>query len=301
MNGPLRQVTVLSGKGGTGKTTLTGSFAFYAKDAIIADGDVDASNLALILGGNVASTSIFCGSQKASIDPIRCTKCGRCAPFCNFHAIQDFTVDTMACEGCGVCRLICSEGAVKLEAAVNGEIFVRRTPFGTLIDSEMLPGEPNSGKLVARVRALALEQAKLEHSELVLVDGPPGTGCPVISSLTGVDMAIVMTEPTVSGRHDLVRVIELARHFGIPCAIIINKFDLNPSIADELENECHKIGVRVLGRVPYDEEVGEAIVNGQPLPVHSPDSMAAKALGSIWVAFQEMVKELPKKGTIPIE
>ncbi len=301
MNGPLRQVAVLSGKGGTGKTSVAASLACFATRPVIADCDVDASNLSLVLRGKVRSSRPFMGSLKAEIDPLKCTQCGKCEEHCHFLAISDLRVDQMACEGCGVCQLVCPSGAIDLSEAVSGDIFVRDTPYGTVVDAEMLPGEPNSGKLAAKVRALAQEEARLEHSELLLIDGPPGTGCPVISSITGTDLVVIVTEPTASGWHDLGRVVDLAAHFGIPCAVIVNKSDLNTAFTEELIGACEKAGTRVLGTVPYDENVAEAIINGLPLPVHSPNAPAAVALRSIWEKIVVLLENLPGQGPIRIE
>jgi MinD superfamily P-loop ATPase len=187
---------------------------------------------------------------------------------------------------------------VDLKEAVSGTIFVRDTPYGTLVDAEMLPGEPNSGKLAAKVRSLALEEGRREHSELLIIDGPPGTGCPVISSVTGTDLIIIVTEPTASGWHDLGRVVDLAAHFDIPCAIIVNKFDLDPCYTDDLTIACEKSGIKVLGRIPYDENVSKAIINGLPLPLHSPYSPSAIAIRSIWEDIEAMLECLPGNGPL---
>lgn len=301
MNYPTRQVTVLSGKGGTGKTTVVASMAFFANRPVIADCDVDASNLSLVLGGTVRSSCPFIGSLKAEIDADKCIRCGKCEEHCHFLAISDFHVDPMACEGCAVCQLVCPVQAVILKEAVSGDIFVRDTPYGTLVDAEMFPGEPNSGKLAAKVRTIALDEAMHENNGLVLIDGPPGTGCPVISSITGTDLVIIVTEPTASGWHDLSRVIALAHHFSIHCAVIINKYDLNPALTQELCDACEREGTIVLGKVPFDESVAEALINGLPLPVHSPNAPATVALGSMWSKIRNMLEDLPSSKLIRIE
>lgn len=295
MSAHLRQVVVLSGKGGTGKTTVAASLAFLATRPTIADCDVDASNLSLVLQGEVRSSQPFSGSVKAEINSLKCNQCGKCQAHCHFLAIRDFRVDQMACEGCGVCQLVCPTGAVDLREAVSGDIFVHDTPYGTLVDAEMLPGEPNSGKLAAKVRSLAIDEARLEQTGMLVIDGPPGTGCPVISCITGTDLVIIVTEPTASGWHDLSRVVDLAAHFSIPCAIIVNKFDLDTCFTQDLITACERSGIRVLGKVPYDENVGEAIINGLPLPLHSPDSPSAVALRSIWERIKVLLKDLPGK------
>ena len=301
MSMPFRQVVVLSGKGGTGKTTMTAGFACYAGKQVIADCDVDASNLSLLLQGEVRSSTPFIGGLKAWIDPDRCSRCGKCEEHCRFSAIKDLKVDSMACEGCGVCHIVCPSGAVELSEAVSGDIFVRDTPYGTVVDADMLPGEPNSGKLAARVRAVAREEAMLQGASLVLVDGPPGTGCPVISSITGTDLAIIVTEPTVSGGHDLSRVVDLADHFGIPCAIIINKHDLNPAQIEDIERECARREITIVGRLPFDVLVGEVIINGQPLPVYAPGSPAEIALRDTWENIMALLDRTPPGGLVRLK
>jgi len=298
MIGRLRQLVILSGKGGTGKTTVAASLAFFATRPILADCDVDASNLSLILQGEVRSSRPFSGSLKAEIDPLRCNRCGECEVHCHFLAIREFRVDLMACEGCGVCQLVCLTGAVDLREAISGNISVRDTPYGTVVDAEMSPGEPNSGKLAAKVRSLAMEEGRLEQSDLLIIDGPPGTGCPVISCITGTDLVIIVTEPTASGRHDLSRVVDLAAHFDIPCAIIINKSDLDTDFTEELIAAYERSGTRVLGKIPYDESVSEAIINGLPLPLHSPDCPSAVALRSIWGRIRILLEDLPDRQSI---
>ncbi|MDW5564041.1 MAG: ATP-binding protein [Methanomassiliicoccus sp.] len=296
MKRPVRQVAVLSGKGGTGKTTVTASLACYAGRPIVADCDVDASNLSLLLQGTPRSRHPFIGGLKADIDPARCTSCGKCEDHCRFRAIRSMKVDHMACEGCGVCQLVCPEGAAVLHETVSGEIFVRDTSHGTVVDAEMMPGEPNSGKLAARVRTLAMEEAKIQDSPLVLIDGPPGTGCPAISSVIGVDLALIVTEPTRSGGHDLGRVIDLASHFNTPCAVIINKHDLNPDLTIEIIHECQRRGVQIMGLLPFDEQAGEAIISGLPLPESAPDSPAEMAVRAVWekvLAFLEGIPDGP--------
>jgi MinD superfamily P-loop ATPase len=296
LNDSPRQVAVLSGKGGTGKTTVAASFACLAIRPVIADCDVDAPNLSLILQGRVRSSHPFSGSLKAEIDPLKCTHCGKCEDHCRFLAITDFLVNPMACEGCGVCLLVCPVEAVSLRDVSSGEIHIWDTQYGVVVDAEMSPGESNSGRMVAKVRALAIEQARLEHSNLLIIDGPPGTGCPVISSITGTDLVIIVTEPTASGWHDLKRVVELTNHFGIPCGIIVNKFDLNLDLTMELVGTLASLGIRMLGSVPYDENVEKAMMSGLPLPVYSPYSPSTVAIRSIWEGIRVLLKEPPGQG-----
>jgi MinD superfamily P-loop ATPase len=283
-------VVVLSGKGGTGKTTFTASMASFAPGLVIADCDVDAANLSLVLKGTVTHEQPFVGSLKAEIDRSSCDRCGKCAQNCHFDAIKDLCVETSMCEGCGVCQLVCESGAVRLYEAISGSIRISNTRFGTVVDAVMLPGEPNSGKLASKVRTIAVEEAYRQKSGLLLIDGPPGTGCPVISSMTGTDLVIIVTEPTASGKHDMYRVIDLARHFGIPWAVVVNKYDLDPEYTQDIIAEIQKEGGSMLGVVPYDSNVNRAIMNEVPLSIYSPTSPASQALELIWSRIESLIK-----------
>jgi MinD superfamily P-loop ATPase len=297
-----KQIAIVSGKGGTGKTTVAASISFFAKRAVIADCDVDASNLSLVLSGVVRNKETFMGSSKASIDLSLCTRCDECEKNCRFVAIHDLHVDQMLCEGCGVCKLVCPSEAVELCEVESGTIRVSDTLYGTLVDAEMIPGEANSGKLVARVREIAWNELVMQNGALMIIDGPPGTGCPVISSITGVDLVLAVTEPTPSGLHDLRRVMDLAKHFGLPTAVIINKADLNPQITKDVIDTCKRSGNEMLGAVPYDEKVSEAIVEGLPFPAYSPHADAAIALQEAWKVLEQHMAALPeKKGFVRIE
>ena len=302
MSGSVKQIVVLSGKGGTGKTTITSSFAYLAGDMVVADCDVDAPNLSLVLQGKVRSAHPFSGSLKAVIDPASCTQCGLCEQKCQFSAIKDFHVDSPSCEGCGVCHLVCQAGAVRLFDALSGHIRVNDTPYGTVIDAEMFPGEPNSGKLAAKVRSMAMEEARQRGIGTVLIDGPPGTGCPVISSTTGADLVVIVSEPTPSGKHDLQRVIRLAGHFRIPCAVIINKYDLDEGFSKEVSSECISGRIPVIGMVPYDESVGEAVAKGLPLPLSAPRSAASIEIASVWEKVKRLLNEAaPRERLVKLE
>ncbi len=284
---PAKQIAVISGKGGTGKTSLVASFAALAESPVTADCDVDAPDLHLVLGPVVQETHPFSGGLAARIDPERCTGCGRCRELCRFGAVgAAFRVDPLVCEGCGVCHDHCPEGAVTLERERAGTWYVSSTRFGPLVHAALGVAQENSGKLVAQVRERARELAEERGSPIVIVDGPPGIGCPVISSITGVDLVLVCTEPTPSGRHDLGRVLDLAEHFRVPALVCVNKADLAPRVTDELAALVHRRGARFAGTIPYDEAVVRAMTAGRAL-VERPGALAAPAVVGIWRQVEE--------------
>jgi MinD superfamily P-loop ATPase len=273
----MKQLVVLSGKGGTGKTTVTAALAHLASQEIplvIADADVDAANLELLLSPSLQEEQDFISGQIAVIDEELCTGCGTCESICRFDAVQfptdpssgiAFRIDPSACEGCAACMYPCPSEAIRMESRLSGQWFRSETPFGPLFHAHLFAGQENSGKLVTLVKQQARQLASDEGRPLLLVDGPPGIGCPVISSLSGADLALLVTEPTVSGVHDLERILGTARHFGVPSLALINKADINTSLADALENICRSQGIDVLERIPYDPAVTEAMVHGQPV------------------------------------
>ncbi len=296
---PAKQIAVISGKGGTGKTSLVASFAALAESPVMADCDVDAPDLHLVLRPVVRETHPFSGGLVARIDPDRCTGCGRCRELCRFGAVEAaragawppgglaaFRVDPLACEGCGVCHDHCPEGAVTLERQRAGTWHVSSTRFGPLVHAVLGVAQENSGKLVAQVRERARELAQERGSPVVIVDGPPGIGCPVISSITGVDLVLVCTEPTPSGRHDLDRVLDLAEHFRVPALVCVNKADLGPRVTEEMAARVHGRGAGFAGTVPYDEAVVEAMMAGRAL-VERPGALAAPAVVAIWRQVEE--------------
>jgi len=262
----LKKITVISGKGGTGKTSLVASFAVLAgQKAVLVDGDVDAANLSLITGAEPLEEHDFTASKIAVIDPEKCEKCELCRELCRFEAVtDDFTIDHVACEGCGLCAYACPRQAVEMVEKVSGCWFVSQTPYGKLIHARLGIAEENSGKLVTIVRNKGEEVAEAESRDILLIDGPPGIGCPVIASLTGVDVALVVAEPTMSGIHDLERIIAVCRHFAVNAAVCINRFDLNETMAGRIEQYCLKSGVPLAGKIPYDKIFVEAVVNGIP-------------------------------------
>lgn len=285
----MKQVTVLSGKGGTGKTILTGSLAALSDGAVFADCDVDASNLHLLLKPTVRKTIEFKGLKLARIDEAICTRCGLCEEKCRFGAIGGCRVDPIQCEGCGVCIIVCTVGAVSFEDRICGHAYVSDTRFGPMVHARLLPGMENSGKLVTLVRQTATRLAEETEKSLILVDGPPGIGCPVIASLSGVNAGVVVVEPTLSGIHDLRRALSLLDHFGIKPLVCVNKFDANTENSCRIKAFCLHEDIRLLGMVPFDEAVTKAMVEGRPVVEHAPDSPASKAINELW---RSLLKEL---------
>jgi len=281
----MTELVVISGKGGTGKTTLVGSFAALAEGAVVVDCDVDAANLHILLGGEVVEKRPYRGSEAAAIDRGKCVACGACAEACRFDAIRAegdlYYVDPLSCEGCGACAHVCPAGAIRMEERQSGWIYVSRTPYGTLVHGELLPGEENSGKLVTRVKMRARGVARTEGASLLLIDGSPGIGCPVIASLSGAHAALIVAEPSRSALHDLLRVAGVARHFGSRLFLALNKADLSPRLAEEIRETAAREGITYLGEIPYDEGVTAAQLAGAPVVVHS-DGPAAAAIQEIW-------------------
>jgi len=282
----MKQIAVVSGKGGTGKTSLVASLAALAHGrAVYADCDVDAPDLHLILQPKVIERREFFGIKRAFIDSEKCTQCGSCQDACRFAAIVDFQVNPAICEGCGVCKLVCPADAVKMSESLAGYAYLSDTRFGPLVHAELFPGEEASGKLVAMVREIAREQAAMRKLDLILIDGSPGIGCPVIASLTGVDLALVVTEPTITGEHDLERILDVAGHFGIKTAVCINKYDLNPEGSGRIEDLCRERAIMVAGRLPFHSSVVEAMVAG--LAVAEMGGPVALAITDMWNVLKE--------------
>jgi len=288
----VKELTVISGKGGTGKTSLVASFAALARNTIVADCDVDAADLHLVLAPQVVKKTPFVGGLKAHIDPESCTGCATCADLCRFEAVaaqgppnaftvETYTIDPIACEGCGVCAHFCDAEAITLKDAVQGEWFVSETRHGPMVHARLGIAAENSGKLVSIIRAAARQLAEEHGEELVIVDGSPGIGCPVIASVTGCHLVMVVTEPTLSGVHDLERVIGLAEHFSIPAAVVINKHDLNPEITGDVMSWCREKGVLVAGKIPYSPDFVQAMVASESV-VEMGDGPAADAIKQIW-------------------
>jgi MinD superfamily P-loop ATPase len=282
----MKQLTVISGKGGTGKTTLTAAFAALAQNHVIADGDVDAADLHLILNPLPKKEELFYGGRVPALDKKACDECGLCAEHCRFDAIHDFTIDPISCEGCGVCAHVCPQRAITMKESLCGRWFVSQTRFGPLVHARLGIAEENSGKLVTLVRQQARMIAENENKELIIVDGPPGIGCPVIAALTGVDMVFVVTEPTVSGIHDLERVLGVARHFGVPATVCVNKADINPENAAKIKTYCDEKGIALAGEIPYDPIVTKAMVAKKSI-VEFDDGPIASEVRKIWGTVSE--------------
>lgn len=287
------EVVVLSGKGGTGKTSVTASFAALAGRPVIVDCDVDAPDLHLILRPQVREQGAFVSGYEAVIDPLLCRRCGRCAAICRFGAIarprspeEPWRVDSFLCEGCGACELACPRGAITLHEAERGRWMRSDTRFGPLVHAEMEPGAENSGKLVTFLRRRAAALAEEVGAELILCDGPPGIGCPTIASMTGADHVVFVTEPSESALQDLGRAVELAERFRLPGSLFVNKADLNPERASRAERFAVEHGLRLLGRAEYDTAFAEAQVRGCAI-AEQPETPAAAALREAWQRLNE--------------
>jgi MinD superfamily P-loop ATPase len=286
----MRQITVISGKGGTGKTTLVGSFAALAENKVIADCDVDAPDLHLLLHPEIIKREEFKGLKVAVMDKTLCTECGTCEETCRFNAIAStevsgYAVNPARCEGCGACVFTCPQDAVTLKERVSGYAFISKTNYGTMVHAQLNIAEEASGKLVTVVRNNAQQVAEKESCELILIDGAPGIGCPVIASLTGVDLALIVTEPTMSGLHDLERIMDVTRHFGIGSVVCINKYDINEENSRRITEFCRQRGVEVVGKIPYDSVVTEAMVAGKPV-VEFSEGEVSNAIGDVWDSIE---------------
>ena len=257
----MKQLTIVSGKGGTGKTTVTAAFSTLSDSHVIADCDVDAADLHLILDPATTKREQFFGGKTAQLDSAKCNQCDACVQACRFHAIEDYTIDPVSCEGCGVCVLACPEGAITMEQHMAGHWFISDSRCGPMVHASLGIGEDNSGKLVSIVRQQARLIAERDNKKCIIVDGPPGIGCPVIAAITGVDLVLAVTEPTLSGIHDLERVVSVADHFKVPVTVAINKYDINVDNSNKIEQYCSKNNLTVAGKIPYDQCVTKAMVN----------------------------------------
>lgn len=286
----VRRLVVMSGKGGTGKTTVVASLAAMAEEPVLADCDVDAPDLHLVLSPKVQDTREYRGLKVAAVDLALCTMCGTCAETCRFDAIsKDIVVDAIGCEGCGACTLVCPEEAITMAERVTGEVYSSVTRFGPMAHARLRAGEEASGKLVMEVRGLADDLAIETGRELVLIDGPPGIGCPAISALSGVDALLIVAEPTLSGRQGMERVVELAHHFDIPAMAVVNRSDLNPEEATVIEDWCRGQAVRVMDRLPYDGAATDAMIEVTTV-VEFGEGPLASALRVLWDQVCEMLE-----------
>jgi MinD superfamily P-loop ATPase len=264
----MKQILIISGKGGTGKTFFTGCMAVAVKNKVLVDCDVDAANLHLLLQPEIKSTYEFWSGKIAEIDQERCTGCGSCKEVCRFEAIEEeggvYKVEPYSCEGCTICSYVCPEEAVILRDRLSGHYFLSETKYGPLVHARLGIAQENSGKLVTKLREIAKDMAEKGGYDYVIIDGPPGVGCPVMAAMTGVDLAVVITEPTLSGLHDLERVIELTGHFKVPVKVIINKYDLNEEVSKKIEKRISELGAELVGKIPFSEEVLNSVKQGVP-------------------------------------
>ncbi len=273
----------MSGKGGTGKTSLTAAFASIAENSVLCDADVDAADLHLLMSPDIHERTDFMGGNVALIEPGLCSQCGQCIDLCRFEAISDdFVVDAIDCEGCGVCVDFCPERAIDFPVNKCGEWFISSTRFGPMVHARLGIAEENSGKLVTLVRQEAKKLAEAKDLDLIITDGPPGVGCPVIASVGGAGALLVVTEPTVSGLHDMQRLLDLAAHFKIPSMVCVNKYDLNPTQGAAIEAFTAEKGIPFVGKIPFDPQFIKAMVDGKTILEHQPDGKLGTAVSQIW-------------------
>ena len=282
----MKEVVVISGKGGTGKTTIVASFAALAKNKVLADCDVDAADLDLLLKPVTQERHEFWSGQKAVIDREKCVQCDICQNLCRFGAINEFEVNPVSCEGCAFCYHICPADAVAMKENLSGDWFVSDTRYGPLVHARLGVAQENSGKLVATVRQQAKALAKEQGMDYILSDGPPGTGCPVISSISGVQLAIIVTEPTLSGIHDLERIIGVCHHFSVPAMVCINKYDVNEINTRRIEDYCRNQLIEVAAEIPYDNIVIEALVHELPV-VEYAENGVSRQIKKLWQAIAD--------------
>ncbi len=291
----MKEIVVLSGKGGTGKTTMLGALAFLAENKVLADCDVDAADLHLLLAPRPRSENEFRSGVKARVLEELCSGCGAC-DLCQFEALtlnEKAFVDPLACEGCGVCAYFCPEEAIVLDENHCGTWYISDTDYGPLVHAQLFAGEENSGRLVSLVKTQARDLAEETGAELILVDGAPGIGCPVIASLANTDIILAVTEPTQSGWHDLERVLDLADHFKVKAFVCINKWDLNQEMAEEIEHSCRRKKVEVLGRIPFDPAVVTSQINGVPVVGDFEEGGAASAIRGVWDRLKKSISAVP--------
>ena len=280
----MKELVVISGKGGTGKTSVTASLAALASSPVIADCDVDAADLHLVLQPQIRESHEFLSGHEAVIRPADCSGCGICMDLCRFDAVRPdedvFIIDPIACEGCNVCVHFCPEQAIDFPQSLSGKWFISDTRLGPMVHAKLGVAAENSGKLVSLVRNEAKRVAGEENRKIVIVDGPPGIGCPVIAAITGASKVLVVTEPTVSGEHDLERVLHLARHFEIPASVCVNKWDINPEAANRIEERALALGARLAGRIRYDPDVTRAQIENKA--VVETDAPSAEDIRQVW-------------------
>ncbi len=285
----MKELVIISGKGGTGKTSVTASFAALASNPVMADCDVDAADLHLVLRPDIRQRQDFYSGREATIRPDDCIDCGVCLDPCRYGAVIEvdpneygasFAIDPIACEGCGVCVWICPTKAIDFPPRLCGEWMISDTRFGPMVHAQLGVAAENSGKLVSHVRQEARQIAEREGKDLIIIDGPPGIGCAAIASLTGASLALAVTEPTVSGEHDLDRILKLAKHFQIPTAVCVNKWDLNPEMTERIERKARESGTQIAGRIRYDQSITKAQL--QARTVVETDASSAEDIRKVW-------------------
>ena len=282
----MKQIVVASGKGGTGKTSIVASFASLTK-AVFADCDVDAPNLHLILKPEIIEKIPYEGMEVAEINVEECIKCGACQKACRFDAIKNFRVVNEKCEGCGVCMLVCPVNAIEMKKRVNGYVHVANTRFGEFVYGLLIPGEEASGKLVALVRQKAKEIAERKDKNLIIIDAPAGIGCPVIASLSGTDLAVIIAEPTMAAIHDMERILEVAKHFKVKAVVCINKYDINEEMMKKIEEYCRERGIEIIGKIPFNRKFTEAMVKEKNIVEY--DQELADLMKKIWEKIEDMI------------
>ena len=284
----MKELIILSGKGGTGKTSITSAFASLAGNMVLCDADVDAADLHLIMNPEKISKNEFVGGNEASINPDKCIQCGQCEQLCRFDAVvvdpetQEYSIDPVACEGCGVCVALCPENAIDFPQCVCGEWYISETRFGPMVHARLGIAQENSGKLVSLVRQEAKKIAEEKGIPLVLTDGPPGVGCPVIACMGQASAVLIIAEPTVSGTHDMQRVIELADHFKLPAMVCINKYDINPDQSDKLQAIAESLDVPVVGKIPFDPVFTKAMIKAETVLEYDPDAAISQEIRNVW-------------------
>jgi MinD superfamily P-loop ATPase len=295
----MTQIVILSGKGGTGKTSLTAAFAQLAAPGgknVLVDADVDAANLELLLKAHRVKEEPFMGGAIAILDQTRCGGCGTCQEVCRFDAVSQsdgkYLIDPVACDGCAACVYTCPEEAISLEKQQAGEWYISDTGYGRFYHAHLFPAQENSGKLVALIKRQAQDAMESIGGDLMLVDGPPGIGCPVISALSGADVVLIVTEPSLAGIHDLERVLGTAAYFQLPAWVCINKADLYPEGADRIKELCQEMDIPLLGDIPYDLIIPRAMTAGEPVTLFAPNSEASRKIKTIWGEVQRKLIEL---------
>jgi MinD superfamily P-loop ATPase len=279
----MRELVILSGKGGTGKTSLTAAFASFSTNMIMCDADVDAADLHLLMAPDIKQKSDFQGGNEAIINPEKCTQCGLCITLCRFDAVKEtFEIDLIECEGCGVCYDLCPEQAIDFPVKTCGQWYVSDTRFGPMVHARLGIAQENSGRLVALVRQEARKIAQKKHIDLILTDGPPGVGCPVIASMGQASAVLIVAEPTVSGIHDLARMAQLAAHFKMPVMVCVNKHDLNPDQTQAIKDLAKENNITFVGQIPFDKNFTESMIQGKNIIETDKNSQASLAVKKIW-------------------